>query len=93
MSMPSEHCGRAGVVVVDGVVVVFEGVVVVVEPGGGDSVDELLDPVRPGRSVSVTEASGSAAPALAVAAPPIAASERNAASARISASLLFMRLI
>ena len=89
--MPSEHCGTVGVVVVDGVVVVVEGVVVVVD--GGASVEELLEPVRPGRSASVTEASGSAAPALPVPALPIAASERNAASARISASLLFMRLI
>jgi hypothetical protein len=72
-------------------VVVEGGVVVVLD--GGASVEEPLEPTSPGRSTSVTEASGSAAPALPVPALPITASESKAASARISASLLFMRLI
>ena len=61
--MPSEHCGTVGVVVV----------VVVVVLDGGASVEELLEPTSPGRSASVTEASGSAAPALPVPALPITA--------------------
>jgi hypothetical protein len=75
--------------VIDGVVVV-EGVVVALD--GGASVEEPLEPTSP-ESASVTDASGSAAPALPVPALPITASESKAASARISASLLFMRLI
>jgi hypothetical protein len=100
LSIPSEHCvafaGTTGIGgVVEGVVVVVvvvDGVVVVVvEPVEPDSDGAVLVPcetVRPGRSVSVTVVSGEAAVAL-----PTAARPRKTASARVSRSLLFMRLI
>jgi hypothetical protein len=92
LSIPSEHCVGAGVVVVEGalgVVVVAGGIAVeVADPGSEGGFAVLCEPPRAGRSVSVTEESGRAAVAL-----PTAARPRKAASARISASLLFMRLI
>jgi hypothetical protein len=89
LSIPSEHCGTAGVVVADeelGVVVVDGEVVEFVAPDEEPLV--LSEPPRPGSRDLVTEAIGKAAVAL-----PTAASARKAASARISASLLLMRLI
>jgi len=91
LSIPSEHwvapavvlaggSGAMGAVVVDGVGVV-ELVVPEVEL---PAVDE---PPSPGRTVSPTVVSGEAV------ALPTAAKPRKAASARISASLLFIRLI
>ena len=74
------------VVVVDGVVVVV--VAAPVEPDSEGAVLVPDDPPRAGRSVSVTVVSGDAAVAL-----PTAARPRKTASARISRSLLFMRLI
>jgi hypothetical protein len=87
LSIPSEHCGA--------------GWVVDEEPGGGvvgGEVVELVDPdeeppalsalPRPGSRELVTVEIGKAAVAL-----PTTASARKAASARISASLLLMRLI
>jgi hypothetical protein len=104
LSIPSEHwVAPAGGVAAGGVelgvvlVVVVLGVVVVVVDGVAAVVPELdsagvvvlaCEPVMPGRSVSVTVVSGDAAVAL-----PTAARPRKTASARISASLLFMRLI
>jgi hypothetical protein len=102
LSIPSEHCvAPAGGVTaggaVLGVVVVVDGVVVVVvEPVEPDSEGAVLMPGVPpsaGRSVSVTVVSGDAAVALPAVALPKAARPRNTASARISTSLLFMRLI
>ena len=93
LSIPSAHwggagtvaAGRLGVVVAGGTTTV--GAVLVPDPVDPDplgGVSLLLDP--PSRP-SVTEARGDAAGAV-----PTAASARKAASARISASLLLMRL-
>jgi hypothetical protein len=90
LSTPSAHWGAGVVVVADGVegvVVVVLGVVVVPEPVALEEVPVPL-PVSPGNRVSVTEPRGEAAGAL-----PAAANARKAASARINASLLLMRLI
>jgi len=88
LSIPSEHCGARGVVVA-GVVEVAGGVVgVVPDPVGADPAEELLDPFGSCTKASVAEPRGEAAGA-----EPTAASARKAASARINASLLLMRLI
>jgi hypothetical protein len=79
--------GVAGVVVV--VPVVVDGVVVeLVDPDPELELPEVCEPPSPGRRLSVTVVSGEAAVAL-----PTAARPRNAASARIIASLLLIRLI
>src|SRR4029077_8083658 len=89
LSTPSAHWGAG--VVVDGVEGAVGVVAVVVVPEPGEvplpPPDSPL-PFSPGSRPSVTEARGDAAGAL-----PTAASARKAASARISASLLLMRLV